>query len=426
MSKAFAVGGMKIASIALSFIISLLLARQLQPEGYGSYVFVVSLVTLIALPVNAGIPRLLVREVAKYQVDDRWNLMRGLLRRGHQVTMLLSVLILFVIIILCSVKASWNIDDQWTLLLLAVPLIPLMALRNLRSSVLQGLRKVVQGQMPEMVVQPSVFLAGISFLLAIGMLSPAWTIVARVGASFVSFGVGTWLLLKMLPVEVHEATPEYEDKPWLRALVPFTLLAGVSILSSETIIVLLGIFADIKDVGLYRVASSGALFVSLPLMIVNSVISPYVSRLYHEGDMKRLQVMATKSARVVLVCALPFSLLFVFQGDRVLDLLFGKEYLAAHAALVILTVGHIVNAAMGSVGLLLTMTGHERQTLNGLLMALGVTVVFSAALIPLYGTVGAAIASTLSLITWNVYLYKQVYEQLRIKSAAWVSISRAS
>lgn len=422
--KAVGVGGMKIINMIFTFLITLILARELKPQGYGTYVFVISLIMLVSLPANAGVPELALREVAKYQVNSRWSFLKGLLRRGHHLIALLSVAILFFMIPLCILKADWTSADRWTLMLLASPLVPLVALRNLRSAVLRGLRKIIQGQLPEKVIYPIAFLSGIGILKMQDSLTPAMTIVVQVLATVISFGAGTWLLVKMIPEEVQGAVAEYEDLNWFRALVPFTLLAGVSLLNSHVSVVLLGFFSNAANVGLYRVASQGAMLVTMSLIIVNNVISPYITRLHEEGDMEKLQLLAIKSSRVVLLGALPVSLLFFFAGDAVLGVLFGEAYRAAYSALVILTVGQMVNAAMGSVGMLLTMTGFERKTLKGLSVALVATILLSVVLIPFLGAIGAAIATTVSLITWNCYLYRQVYLQLHIKSAAWISIRK--
>jgi O-antigen/teichoic acid export membrane protein len=73
-----------------------------------------------------------------------------------------------------------------------------------------------------------------------------------------------------------------------------------------------------------------------------------------------------------------------------------------------------VNAGSGSVGYLLNMTGHHLDSARvyGLttLLHVGIT----AAGIQLLGLVGAAAATALSMLTWNVWLHAVVRRRLGV------------
>jgi O-antigen/teichoic acid export membrane protein len=92
--------------------------------------------------------------------------------------------------------------------------------------------------------------------------------------------------------------------------------------------------------------------------------------------------------------------------------LFGPEFVAGYPALVVLVVGQVVNAATGSVGVVLGMTGHAgRLFVNAGLTAV-LTVVLNILLIPQLGIVGSALATSISLATVNVVRTIQVRQVL--------------
>ncbi len=126
----------------------------------------------------------------------------------------------------------------------------------------------------------------------------------------------------------------------------------------------------------------------------------------------------TLSARVTLLCSLPPALGFIFFGSWFLDLAFPPAFTAAAPALAILSLGQLVNAAMGSAGTLLTMARRERQAAFGVTVGAVVTVVVSAALIPWLGVEGAAWAGALSLTTWNIWLAIVARRELGIDTTA--------
>jgi O-antigen/teichoic acid export membrane protein len=77
-------------------------------------------------------------------------------------------------------------------------------------------------------------------------------------------------------------------------------------------------------------------------------------------------------------------------------------------------VGQIANAAAGSVGWMLTMTGHERQATAVLGIAATAQIGLNAVLIPLFGSVGAAVSAMLTVVSWNLAMAILVWRNLKI------------
>ena len=73
---------------------------------------------------------------------------------------------------------------------------------------------------------------------------------------------------------------------------------------------------------------------------------------------------------------------------------------------------------MGSVGILLIMTGHERDVLVSVACATLLGLGLTAALIPPLGVEGAAIGRVASLVTWNVALTILTYRRIGIRATA--------
>ena len=91
--------------------------------------------------------------------------------------------------------------------------------------------------------------------------------------------------------------------------------------------------------------------------------------------------------------------------------LFGSNYVEAATALRVLVVGQFINATAGSCGVILSMTGHQREVVNGVAGALVVNFALSILLIPGLGIIGAAIAAATGLAVWNAYL---AYRAIRL------------
>jgi len=161
----------------------------------------------------------------------------------------------------------------------------------------------------------------------------------------------------------------------------------------------------------------GSTLVILGLEIVNAIIAPHVAHLYSQGNMLQLQKLITTATRVAVSIAFPSVLVFMFGGDIILEWIFGEKFVAGYIPLVILALSQLINAAFGMLGLLLNMTGYERYTVRALWLSAGMNVVLNLALIPAFGTVGAATAAAVSLVVFNVVQYKHVKQKLDISPA---------
>jgi len=410
---------LKVFCTAASLGTAVILARILGPEGYGTYAYALALVTLLSVPAQFGLPTLVVREVAAYHVKEQWGLMRGLLLRANQAVVAVSLGFAAVTGAIALALGERFSQEQLATFAWALVLLPLIALGNLRGAALQGLRHVVTGQLPEQLLRPGMLVVLLLlFVVFFGShtLTPPRAMAMHALAALTAFTVGAWLLARALPAQAKMATTAYNTRAWMRSALPLAFLAGMQIINGQTDIVMLGIFRPADDVGVYRVVVQGAALVIFTLNAVNVVLAPNISRLYAAGEKERLQRMITWSARVILLTALPVAGLFIFFGDSILGAVFGDEYVRGSTALAILCLGQLVNAGMGSVGYLLNMTGHERDTATGVAVAAGVNVVLNLALIPPFGMEGAAVATATSLIIWNLFLVWQVYRRIGIIS----------
>jgi O-antigen/teichoic acid export membrane protein len=85
----------------------------------------------------------------------------------------------------------------------------------------------------------------------------------------------------------------------------------------------------------------------------------------------------------------------------------------------ILLVGQFVNSAAGSVGSLLNMTGHERETARGIAVSAVINLLLNFILVPFWGIIGAAVGTAAGLVTSNVLLWWAVRKRLGINSLAF-------
>jgi O-antigen/teichoic acid export membrane protein len=405
---------------------SVLLARLMGAEDYGIYATAMAITLVLTVPASLGLPTLVLRLLASYRVHQQWELMRGLLRSGTQMVLALSLLIASTAGFVIWLSAEHLGPAKTSTFALALALLPLFVLSAIRSAALRGLHHVLLGQFPESVVMPLVFLAAISLwwiILAGGSLSPQAATGARILATAVAFLIGILLLLWRLPVSVRHATSRYEFVAWRRSALPLLFLYGMGVITAQTDVLMLAALSGSDSAGIYQAATRGAELVAFSLVIVNVAIQPTISRLYSSGQMMRLQRVATLSARGALAAALPLALVMILFGEPLMASVFGEEFARGAAALAILAAAQVINAATGSVNDLLNMTGHERDTALGMAIGAAANIALNFLLIPIWDMAGAATATALSLILWNLWLVVSVRRRLGLTSTAFGHLS---
>jgi O-antigen/teichoic acid export membrane protein len=411
--------GLKIAGTGLTFAKSIMFARLLGTEGFGTFAYAITWISLLSIPAKLGLPPLLVREFAIYQTQSSWGLMRGLLRWSNQVVLFIST---GLALIAAGVARNLEIGTDSQILLvfyIALVSLPIVCLTNLRLSAMQGLHKVVLGQSPEALIAPLLLMifTGFGYLIFREDLSVYFVMAMHVSAISITFLIGVFLLREVLPEAVKDIAPEYQSSKWLRSGLPLMFLGGLQLINTRTDVLMLGAIQGVEAVGIYVVVNRLSSLIVFILMAVNSVLAPTAARLYAEGKIQQLQRVVTKSSRVVFLISLPVAGVLILLGHWLL-LLFGSDFTQGQIALIVLSLGQLVNAGMGSVNLLLNMTGHENYTAISVGAGAVLNVALNALLIPQWGLEGAAVATAISMIFWNIMSLVWVKKALGINSTA--------
>jgi O-antigen/teichoic acid export membrane protein len=390
------------ASNVMGFVLAVLLARFLGSYGYGRYALAFAWSSFLIVPAILGLDRFLVRGIAVYQVEQNWQLMKGLLRRTTEMVLLMSTTIAMCGVIVAILWLSPSLRDPFCVAML---LVPITTLTLLRQGGMQAFGRVVRGQLPEYLIRPLLIIVGIVGLkiLEPGLLTPTTALVANVVGVAVAFAVGAVLLAKALPSALRSARPQFATSEWLRASLPMMLISGVWLANSYIATLAVGALNGSQAAGIYNVDQKGAELIVILLIAANMPLAPAVARLYARGDTQGLEHATERMARATLFVSTPIAVAFmVFPG--VYLSIFGAGFHTGSTALVILSFGQLMNALAGPSGIVLIMTGHEKIAVRGVAAGLIVNVILAVALVPSLGVTGGAIAFASSLILWNAIL----------------------
>ena len=116
-----------------------------------------------------------------------------------------------------------------------------------------------------------------------------------------------------------------------------------------------------------------------------------------------LKKIVQQSTKTIFWVTFPVIILFLCFPKSILSA-FGEEFKLAAMALIILSISKMFSAISGSVGTFLQMVGKQNVFQNILILTAVINIGLNYILIPKYGIDGAAFASAISGVIWNVLM----------------------
>jgi O-antigen/teichoic acid export membrane protein len=407
---------LRIIGTGLAFVLSVILARTLGPDGFGLYSFVLTLLVFLSIPIQAGFPNLTVREVSKAHLKNDWATMKGILWWTLKIIGIYFVGLALLLLIVTVSDMHWLSEERLKVFLAGFFLIPLLSILVIQNAYIRGLGRVIIGVIPDSVIRPGLallFLISAIYLFSDTKITPLMAMGGYLASVFIAFCVSLILMWELTPKENRSTSVlKVESNKWKKAAYPLTIVGGLQLMYSYTDILILGLFHENTDVGVYRAVGQLGTLVVFGLSAINQMLHPHFSKLYAANELDKLQKIVTYSSLAIFTFAIIPAVVFLFSG----------EYIVGFIPLAILTMGQLANASFGSVGALLNMTGHEKDAMKGMMYSLGVNFVLAFLLIPTYGMVGAATATATSLMAWNLILRYYVKKRLNIESIGFIQI----
>jgi O-antigen/teichoic acid export membrane protein len=437
----FSVAGtafVQVFSAGILFLNSLVLARVLGTVGFGAYDFADATIEVLAVFVLTGFDRLAIQRLAIFETQQAWGLLRGMIRFMQRRALLITTFVIPIAGLLALFRFRFltstppilmadplkipmqNYENQLALVTFwfALLLLPLRARLKLNQVTLQGIRRVIEGYIPDYALRPTLLLIGVLVVHSVTALNAQGVVGIHIAAAGIALAVSIELLRRFTPQQARNALLETKSREWTKAALPFMLISGMTLLNLRGGSTVVGAVSDLETVALYGISVRITALIALLLAATSAVVAPRIASLYASGQKEQLQRLVTLSTRGILAVAFPASIALILFGNIVLSL-FGRQFTAAHSALIILSIGQIVNAGTGVVGWVVMMTGYERVMARVVTLAAILHLSLIVILTPLYGLEGAATATALTNIFNNLALTLFAYRTIGINSTAF-------
>jgi O-antigen/teichoic acid export membrane protein len=392
----------KFIGVGLLFLSQIILARFCGKDQYGFYTYALSWLVILTIITKLGFETSLLRFIPEFQVRSDWGRLRGIIRSSSQFVTIISIFI-----VLIGNLTIWMFNEVMAPelikpLRIMLVVLPFYTLTFLRQATLRAFKNVVLAQLPENIIRPMV-LVSIAFLFLnyFGELDSTNAWLSHFVAVLVSFFIGTILLYHKVPEETKTTTIIHDRKIWMNTSSTILLMDGMNVILSQGSIIVLGFYRPAEEIAVFSAAVRIAILSTFILMAINSIAAPMISQLYYANKRDELQSILRFSAKGIAIFTTSTTLLIIMFGKYVLAL-FGSGFIEGYYILLILLAGQTIKSLMGPASFLLTLTGHQNLTAKVMAVAVLVSMILNFILIPIWGMWGAALATGIILMLWNV------------------------
>lgn len=397
----------KMLGALAGFAVALMLARYLGATQAGVFYTAMPFVMMGAYFARLGLDQLAMREVA------------GARATGHAVAPLVRNLLVLVLAgaLVCAVLVALagpfvgylyhQPELRWLMPLFGLAVFSI-ALFNLAGQVLRGWEMIWHSSFI-LFAGHNLVHAALLIGLSLGFFSfLSFAPLAGVGLSYVA-GAGLTALLALIWVwriprhaHVTQATEANADRRALLAAGQPLLIYGLGAMSFQwTDTLVLAAVRESHEVAVYNSALRVAQAVGFVLLAVVAAAGPRFAALYRANRTDELMRSYRHATKLTFIAALPPVLLLWFAGEPIMAL-FGDDFRSGALPLAILATGQLVNALTGPAGQLLIAAKQEVLLRNLTLAVALLNIPLNLAFAPLWGGIGAASATALSMVLLNV------------------------
>lgn len=410
-SALFVNGFAAVAAFGLHFLLTNIFPSA---ERYGTYVYVIAWVRVLLLFAKFGHDRAALKFVAAYRGQERWALLRGFLVRSHQRVAASAAGLAILMAATVSILGLGGEPLVTGALLMGSLLLVPQALIELQVSCLRALGTVAKAMAPRDVMKPMlVGLLAFAVWISGRELTPNLALLLTLVSVLAVLATTSLFMRQEAPAEIRGIAGELEARVWTRTAVSLLLVSGFNVLGRQVDAVMLGAMVGPAAVGLYNIPSKIVSLIGAGLGALNVFLAPDIARCHAQDRRQELQHSVTLASRIIFVFTVVVGLGVLIAHRWILGL-FGSEFLGSANVLFVLTASQVVNSLAGSVGLLMTMTGHERQAARIVGTSVVLSIVLNLILIPPYGPLGAAIGTLIAVALWNLTMVVYVRQRVGI------------
>jgi O-antigen/teichoic acid export membrane protein len=426
-SELFKKGGLsfliRIGGQVMGFLLALIIARYFGASGLGDYVLAIIVLRVFAMISKLGVDITSIRVIASFSSQNKFKSIKYF-RKKIVLLLIATTLVFSSIMYFNAVLLASFIGANPEYIKLNSFLVLPMTFFILHYQSLRGLKKIAEFSFFYRMSETLFTIVSILVIMQFNKDAsvPIYGYVTSMCIvsilTFISYNY--WFNVKSKEGINDQELDLMPLKNILAISMPLMFAQSVQFIMAWTDKLMIGNMMTSQDVGIYHIAFKLSMFATIGLMAINSIAAPKFAELYAKQDFEGLKKVVNQSTKFIFWSTIPLVVIFFIFPEFLLGI-FGDKFKIGVTAFIFLSCGRLISSFSGSVGNLLQMTGKQVMFMNILFAGACINVALNYLLIPsdnlfaefgVSGINGAALASMISLSTWNlamVYFVKREF-----------------
>ena len=179
---------------------------------------------------------------------------------------------------------------------------------------------------------------------------------------------------------------------------------------------MIGAILGLEETGIYVTAFYMAVVIEIPRRSIKQIASPIISDAWKRNDLKQIEDIYSKTSLNQLIIGA-----FIFLGVWInIDSIFqlmpnGEDFQAGKFVVFYVMLGKLIDMASGVNGEIIAFSKLYRFNIYSILILAALAIVTNLIFIPIYGFTGAAMATAISLLFYNILKYLFLKIRLRME-----------
>ncbi len=208
--------------------------------------------------------------------------------------------------------------------------------------------------------------------------------------------------MRLLPDSLMLTKEDASSFRQIQRFNTYNILSGISsFLINKVDILMLGAMLGLSDVGIYSIPAAMAMVIRIPASSIARTAPSLIAEAFHRKEIDSIDSLYKKSAiNQFILCGGAFLLILV-NYDLLLSFL-DDEFSESLLIFLFLGLSQVFDTGAGLNGYIMVNSIYYRVDAFFSVLLLIMTIVTNLLLIPAFGVMGAAIATAISLLAYNI------------------------
>jgi len=396
----------RVLSLPSAILFNILLARILSPADYGVIGIVTQMIAFCLIFSMFGYRNIILKNTPIFLRTKDYNKLGNIISQSIITTTAISFL-LYLILNLFSHKISslYSIEK----LKLVIPIFSVclifQTLNMNLAALLVAVKKVWQSNICERTIMNLFYVLTLIILTKTNfyftLLNISYIYLIGKILTFISLFYFSYPIIRK--IDFLHLKIKFENYLRLSFFFSSSELTLKIVTSVSPLII--GFFVDSEQIAYYYTAFLLANLASFFIAMINNLVANKIAVLYGDSDFYSILKLNKNIVKVLSLFSIIVTLAYLFFGKFILSF-WGTLYVEhSYLLLLILVFGEFINSLGGATGLIISICDMERSGFIIILISAIINILLQIVLINFFGILGAAIATSFSVILYNFLKY---------------------